>query len=262
MSILISKRSFVLVLTACAIASAVWAAEDPFVGEWKLNPSKSTLTDQMKVASLGDNKYEFDFGGGPERIVADGTDQPGVYGTMLSVTVEGPDSWKVVRKKDGRTLLTAIWKLSQGGDRLTDNYTEFAANGSPSTVNYLYKRAAAGPGFAGTWESTIAMMESPSVLQIRPYEGDGLSFIHSAADVTQNMKFDGKDYPIAGKGVPEGSTSSAHRVDERTLKITDKVNGKIRRTEQIELSADLKILTQTVRRVGQAGPNIYVFERQ
>jgi hypothetical protein len=262
MSILISKRGFLLGLAICGVTGALWAAPDPFVGDWKLNPSKSTLTDQMKVKSLGGNKYELDFGGGPEKIMADGTDQPTIYGTMLSVTVEGPDSWKVVRKKDGRILLTGIWKLSQDGNTLTDNYTEFAPNGSSSTVNYLYKRTAGGPGFAGTWESTIAMMESASVLQIRPYEGNGLSFIHSSEDVTRNVKFDGKDYAIAGKDIAEGSTSSARRVDARTLEITDSVNGKIKRTEQIKLSPDLKTLTQRVRPVGHLGPDVYVFERQ
>jgi hypothetical protein len=63
MSAFASKRSFLL-LAACAVTGVLWAAEDPFVGEWKLNPSKSTLTDQMKVESLGGKKYEFDFGGG------------------------------------------------------------------------------------------------------------------------------------------------------------------------------------------------------
>jgi hypothetical protein len=255
------KRTFPLLLVACLATGALWAADNPFVGDWKLNPSRSKLTDVMKVESLGANKYGFDFGGSStEKLAVDGTDQPGLSGTTLSVTVEGPDAWKVVRKKDGRTLLTGIWKLSQDGNTLSDNYTEFQPNGSPSTVNYLYKRTAAGPGFAGTWEATIAMDEA-FVLQIRPYEGDGLSFIRSSED-TRNVKFDGKDYPNAGRGVAQSSTSSARRVDERTLEITDKINGKITRTVQIELSPDLKMLTRTVHPVGQHEPNIFVFERQ
>jgi hypothetical protein len=103
-------------------------------------------------------------------------------------------------------------------------------------VNYLYKRTAAGAGFAGTWESTNAMVNSPFVLHIRAYEGNGLSFILSSEEVTQNMKFDGKDYRNVGRGVDQGSTWSARRVDERTLEITDKITGKITRTEQIGLS--------------------------
>lgn len=65
-----------------------------------------------------------------------------------------------------------------------------------------------------------------------------------------------------GGAVAQDSTSSARRVDERTLEITDKIKGKITRTEQIELSPDLKTLTRTVRPVGQREPNILVFERQ
>src|SRR5262245_55862555 len=115
------KRSFQLLMFAGSVMATLWAATDSFVGDWKLNPSKSKVTDQMTVESLGDNKYDFDFGAGGERVVADGTDQPGVYGTTLSVTVEGTDTWKVVRKKDGRTMLTATWELSQGGNILSDN---------------------------------------------------------------------------------------------------------------------------------------------
>jgi hypothetical protein len=37
------------------------------VGDWKLNPQKSKLIDEMKVTSLGGNKYFFDFGGGHRR---------------------------------------------------------------------------------------------------------------------------------------------------------------------------------------------------
>ena len=62
----------------------------------------------------------------------DGTDQLGLAGTTLSITIEGPDSWKVVRKQEGRILMTAYWKLSKDGNTLTDNYTQFGPNGSSS----------------------------------------------------------------------------------------------------------------------------------
>lgn len=253
------KCAFQLLVVVCLMTATLWAA-DAFVGDWKFNPSKSKLTDVMKVEDLGDNKYSFDFGGGPESIVTDGTDQPGNRGSMLSVTREAPDTWKVVRKKDGRMLLTATWNLSPDGNTLSDNYTEFAPNGSPSTVNYLYKRTASGTGFAGTWESPMTMTSS-FVLQVRPYEGDGLSFIRSPQDI-RNLKFDGKDYPVEGPGAGPGVTSSARRVDERTLEITDKVNGRIIRTERREISPDLKTLTRTIRPSGQQEPNIYIYERQ
>lgn len=254
------KRTLQWLLAAHLLMGTSWAATDAFVGDWKLNPSKSTYVDVMKVASLGGNQYGFDFGGSQERIAVDGTDQQGVQGTTLSVTVEGADTWKVVRKKDGHMMITATWKLSPDGKVLRDTYTDFDSTGTPSTANYVYKRTAAGPGFAGTWEGTIPI-NIEVVLRIRPYEGNGLSFVRSPED-TRNLKLDGKDYAAEGRGVARGATSSARRVNDRTLEITDKVNGKVTRTERTELSSDLKTLTRTLHPVGQRDPNIFVFERQ
>jgi len=257
-----SKRTFPLLLVAGLTAAALWAANDSFVGEWKLNPSKSSkIIDQMKVESVAGNKYSFDFGGGPETIAADGTDQPGGYGTTLSASVEAPDSWKIVRKKDGRLLLSATWKLSSDGKTLTDDYTEFDPNGSPSNVKYLYKRTAGTSGFAGTWENTTG--EIPVfVMKVQPYEGNGLSFIDSSDGVTRNVKFDGKDYPNVGANVPPGSTSSVRRVNEHTLEVTGKVNGKAGTTREIELSSDGKTLTMTLHIPDRAEPIALAFDRQ
>ena len=256
------KRTFELLLVACLGTGALCAANDPFVGEWKLNPARSKLTDQMKVESVGANKYVFDFGGGSETIVVDGTDQSGNFGSTLSVTVEGPDTWKVIRKKDGRMLITATWKLSKDGNTLTDDFTGIEPNGSTFNLNYVYKRTAGSSGFAGTWESTSETVNSVFVLQVRPYEGDGLSFIDPSEEETKNVKFDGKDYPNLGPNVVPGSASSVRRVNERTLEMTDKIDGKVMDAQQIELSSDLKTLTMTVHTVGRSEPNILVFERQ
>jgi hypothetical protein len=59
------------------------------------------MPDEMKVESKGDNTYTFDFGVGAETIVANGTDQPGYGGTMLSVKAGARDTWIVERRKDG-----------------------------------------------------------------------------------------------------------------------------------------------------------------
>jgi hypothetical protein len=257
-----AKRAFQLLLVACLAAGTLWAANDPFVGKWKLNPSKSKLTDQMKVEAIGANKYAFDFGGGAENIVADGTDQPGLDGTTLSITVEGPETWKVVRKKDGRTLITAIWKLSKDGQTLSDAFTANRPNGSTFSLDYVYKRTAGSTGFPGTWESTSEKVNSAFEIQIQAYEEGGLSFVVPAENSTKSLKFDGKDYPNQSPNVAPGSASSGRRVNERTLEITDKKNGKTISTQKIEISLDLKTLTMTVQPAGRSKPNILVFDRE
>jgi len=256
--------TFQWLLVAGLVTGTLWAADDPFIGKWKLNPSKSKMTDIMKVESVGANKYTFDFSGdSPETIMLDGTDQPGISGTTLSVSVERPDAWKVVRKKDGRMLITGNWKLSKDGNTLTDNYNEISPNGSVSTVDYVYQRKGGGSGFAGTWVSTSVAVNFVYVLEIRPYQEDGLSIIDSSSQLTKNMKLDGKDYPNVGPNAAIVAASSVRRLDERTLELTDKKsNGKVYDTQQITLSSDLKTLTMTMHAAGRDEPNIFVFERQ
>ena len=257
------KRAFQSLLALCLVTGTSCAANDPVVGKWKLNPSKSKLVDYMKVKSLGANKYALDLGGGAiETIVADGTYQPGLQGTTLSVTVEGPVNWKVVRKKNGRTLVTGIWTLSQDGKTLSDHFTANRPNGPTSSVDYLYKRTTPGSGFAGTWVST-SEPSSAFELQIRPYEDDGLSFITTGEREGQNLKFDGKDYPDLRPDVPAGSASSGRRLNERTLEVTHKSRGKLRNTWEMTLSPDLKTMTVIVHAFGLSEPDsVVVFDRE
>ncbi len=258
------SRTFRLLLVACLVTSSVWAANDPFVGKWKVNPSKSKLNDEMKVEAAGANRYTFTFApGAVDTVAADGTDQPALRGTTLSVTVKGPNSWVVIRKMKSRTLLTAYWTLSEDGKTLNDAYTEYAPDGSPSSTPYVYERTAGSSGFTGTWDSNSEKVKAGIELQVQPYEGDGLSFNSRDAEMIKKMKFDGNDYPDPDPNEGPGSASSGRRMNERSLEITDKFKGKITGNRQIELSTDLKTLKMTVRLVGQSRPKcILVFDRE
>lgn len=256
------KLGFSLAVAVSLVTCAAWGADAPFVGAWKLDPAKSRLSDQMKVESLGGDKYAFDFGAGPETVAADGSDQPGYGGTTLAVTLEGADALKVVRKKSGRMLLTADWKLSKDGNSLNDDFTSFAPDGSASNLKYVYKRTTATSGFSGTWESASVAVNFALVIKFQPYGADGLSLISPASDKPKDLSFDGKDRPNLSSNAPAGSSYSARRVSERRLEVTDKLKGKLVDTQEIALSPDLKTLTLTIRRAGMQTPNIFVFERQ
>ncbi len=257
------NRIIQLLLAICLLTGTLWAATDSFVGRWKLDPTRSTLTDQMKVQAVGPNKYNLIFSGdNVETIVADGTDQPGLFGSTLSVTVEAPDSWKVVRKTNGRTTIIGLWKLSADGSTLIDNFTGYRPDGSTSNLHYIYKRTAGTSGFPGTWESTTEQVNSSFELQIQPYQDDGLSFIYPGGSMIKSMKLDDKDYPGSGPNAPVGYTSSLRRINALTLQMTDKMNGKLFDTQEIELSSDGKTLTITTSKPGQSKPNIMVFDRE
>lgn len=233
-------RIFPLFLMVCLAASPLRAQSDPFVGQWKLVKS----FDWFKVSKASANKYAFNFGGGVETIAIDGTFHPGYGGTDLSVAAIG-SHWKVVRKQGGRKLLSAIWTLSKDGNSLTDDFTSFSQNGSPTTTKFLYKRKAAGSGFAGTWVNVTGTIDSVTTLLVRPYKNNGLSFTDPSAGQTLNVSFG----------------PSARRLNARTIEISRKSKGKIAQTREFELSRDLKTMTMTVRTVGQDEPTIYVFQR-
>ena len=256
------KRILAVLPTVCLATGTAWAAVSPFIGEWKLDPTRSRLPDEMKVESKGDNKYAFDFGVGTETIVVDGSDQPGYGGTLLSVKADAPDTWIVRRKKDGRLLIRATWKLSKDGGELTDYFREFEPDGSTLSVDYVYQRAGGGSGFAADWQSIKETMNSSFSMEVKDLEGDGLSFITPSQHKTKNVKFEGEGHTNDGPNADRGTSSSMRRVDERTLVITDKAGGKVTDTQEIGLSANLKTLTMTVRIAGRNKPTVLVFERK
>ena len=253
------KRALTLLAFASVAGGMAWAAGNPFIGKWTLNSSLSKMPDEMKVESKGGNTYAIDFGGGVETIVADGTDQPGRYGgTTLSVKADGPDTWIVERKKDGHLLLRGTWKLSQDGNTLTDLYREFDSNGSTTTsVDYIYQRNGGGRGFAADWQSEKMTMNSPFILEVKEYEGDGLSLTDPVEHDTKNMKLDGNDYPQGPH-----TSSSLRRVDEHTLEMTEKANGKVYVTREIKVSPDGKTLRMTLHQPGRDKVEVMVFDRK
>jgi hypothetical protein len=269
-------RAFQLLLIACLIAGTSWAANDPFVGKWKVNPGKSKLTDEMKVETTGANRYRLTFApDAVDTIAADGSDQPALSGTTLSITVKGPNSWEVVRKLKDRTLLRAQWTLSEDGKTLSDAFTQYLPdgmtlfsqplpNGSTLFLPYVYERTAGTSGFPGTWDSESAKVKTGIELQIQPYEGDGLSFGRSDEQMVKRIKLDGKEYPDLDRNPGDkGTTYSGRRANERSLEITYKFKGEITATRQIELSTGLETLTMTERLVGQSRPrSILVFDRE
>jgi hypothetical protein len=262
-----AKRILQLLLTLALLNTTFYAAHGDsvasFLGKWKLDPAHSRLTDQMKVESAGPNKYNLIFSGdNVETVVADGTDQPALFGTTLAIAVQDANNWKVIRKTNGRTTIIGLWQLSPDCKTLTDNFTGYHANGITTNLHYIYQRTAGGSGFVGSWESTTEDVNSIYEFEIQPFQSDGLSFINSAAQVTQNFRFDGKDYPGSGANAPAGYTSSGHRIDDHTVERIDKIDGKTLSTQQIELSTDGKILTLTVHLPGRDKPDVMVFNRE
>jgi hypothetical protein len=237
-----------------------------FVGKWKLDPAQSRLTDEMEVEAAGPNRYHFIFSpNNVETIVADGSDQPGLYGTTLAAAIEDDHNWKIVRKTKGHTDIVALWRLSQDSKTLTDNFTSYHENGGTTNVRYVYQRIGGleeTPGFVGTWESISENLKSSYEMEIQPFSQQGLMFRTVGTRMMQSLQFDGKDYPGSGPTAEARYTSSGSRIDDETIERTDKVNGKTRSVQKMEVSADGKMLKITIHIPGRDKPNLMVLNRE
>jgi hypothetical protein len=245
------ERGLRLLFLACLASTVSWSPSDPFVGDWKLNLSRSPLTDQMVVERNGGKSYTFDFGGGPETLTINGAAQPShLYGgDALSVATKG-DSWQIIRSKNGRTRISAIWNLSKDGSTLTDRFTSFNADGSPYTVTYVYKRKAPGSGFAGTWTGrSEAAVNYILLLQLRPYENGGLSIVDPTSQFTGSMHF---------------AASSVRRVNDHRLELMRRKKGDSDLSDflRLELSTDGKMLTVATHAAAGVEPHVFEFDRQ
>jgi hypothetical protein len=67
-------------------------------------------------------------------------------------------------------------------------------------------------------------------------------------------KFDGKDYPVTGD--PENDMRSYRRVNDHTLALTDKKDGKVTLTGRVVFSADGKTRTVTTSETDAKGAKI------
>lgn len=85
------------------------------------------------------------------------------------------------------------------------------------SMDYVYERSDGGSGFAADWKSIKETINTPYLLQVKAYQGDGLSLIFPAEQQTRNLKLDGKGYPKEGPNANPHSSFSSRRVDEHLV---------------------------------------------
>ncbi len=259
-----NRRIFSSVVTICFLTGALWAANDPFCGEWKLDAEKSTLHEVMRIEDLGANTYKIISGNVSDTIIADGTDQPSRFGQTTSITSEGPRVWKMVNKKDSAVIGSMIHTLSPDGKTQIIEGNEFKPDGSTPGFRIQLKRVGTGSSWAGTWVITDAIARSSFGAEtwiIERYQGNGLTFNSPADESTLSMKFDGRDYKATGPTMAPGATSAGKRVNSHRLVMTGKDKGEVMARTTFTVSLDGKTLTVQVWQTGQPQPLEMVYDK-
>lgn len=117
---------------------------------------------------------------------------------------------------------------------------------------------AADPPYAGNWKLNPDKSDFGETTMTYEEVADG-KMKFSADGQSYEFKADGNDYPT-----PWGSSSAWNAVDERTWKVTTKVNEKVVGTSTLTVAADGKTLTVDAKNIDAAGntsKNTVVYER-
>jgi len=213
-------------LLPCALVSAIFGANLPYVGKWKMNLAKSDFGQTtITYESLPGGEWRATGFGVTSKFKMDGQDySDGMGGTAAWKAVDA-DTWEIVGKVNGKVTASDTLKLSADGKTLTDNGKQMKPGGGTMDVTTVYQRVSGGPGLGGKWQ-TKNVSGAAGVIEIAQSGTDGLSFKDSDMGVTCDSKLDGKDYPCTGPMMPPGFTIAMKNAPPRSLDVTMKKDGK------------------------------------
>jgi hypothetical protein len=254
------KVSCRTVLLAVLIAISLTAADDPFLGKWKINQEKSKTSGLgLKIEDLGANKYRRT-GGVSYEVIADGTDHPRPEGGTRSLTIVNATMWKSVIKRDGVVTSETVWNVSSDGSTMTTHTKGTNPDGSKMEASTVNTRTAGSGGFVGAWVSK-AFKLSYQLMEFQSYAG-GISLVTPALQTRLDVKFDGKDYKEQGPRADMATVTSGKRLASDAIQLLDKRDGKVVYTNEFRVSADGKTLTVSSKSANWPAPEILVFEKQ
>ena len=236
------RLQFVCVL-ALSAAAALAAAENPFLGDWKLDPSKSDFTGEtFKLEDAGNGKVRYSGGGQSFTMYTDGKEHPSLYGHMVSLKKIDDKTWERTTRFRGKTLSTTTMKVSDDGKTLTEDVKGTRPDGSSFNETDVFDKQGDGAGFFGTWK-TKQVEGADQVMKITANGDDGLNLDLPMYKAKCALKMDGKDYPATGPTIPSGLTLAAKPNGDRSFEMTEKIKGKPTYKGTWSVSDDGKTLT-------------------
>jgi hypothetical protein len=196
-----------------AVVTAALAADNPFVGTWKLDVSKSDWhKDQITYSDAGGGEIKYVFGAQSYKFKTDGKERPGLLGEMATWTKLDDHTWQAMYKTKGILTDTNTIKVSEDGMKLSEEDTGKRQDGTTFNESYEYAREGQGKGLMGTWKFVSAKVPDPEPMTIKDFEnGAGLTFYIPASKVEYSGKFDEKPFKVSGPTIPEGASGSMYK---------------------------------------------------
>jgi hypothetical protein len=223
-------------------AIAIAAADPPYVGKWKFNPAKSTLTgDTVTIENSADGMMQFSSQGYVYKFKLDGKEYPTPEGGTTAWTATSADVWDVTNRMNGKVAST--FHLARKDDMLAVSGKAVKPDGSGAEFTASYKRVEGGPGLVGKWMST-EVKPPIAVLDISASGADGVAIKDDTGSAFSGQ-FDGKDNPAQGRMAGSKYTTAFKKSGANAFEVTTKLSGKPMYVEVYSVSPDGKTLTIT-----------------
>lgn len=259
------KRLVFISAVLCVIAGAqLSAAENPWVGTWKLNPARSRFTGEtISYERLTSGEWKATRAGMSYTFRMDGKQHPSLFGRQETWKQASDRNWESTTKSSaGTTLVTQHHEIAP--DNKTMKVTSQGTTPSGEKFNDVswYNRESGKTGLAGKWKSQKVQISAPTVLEIKQHGSNGMTIMLPAYKASVDVIFDGTDAKPTGPTVPPGLTFSAKKLDNHSFEFDEKNEGKPVFKIVYEVSPDGKTMTETATPVGVNETTVAVFERE
>jgi hypothetical protein len=241
-------------------ASVATAADAPYIGKWKVNPAKSKATGQtVTIEKTASGAMRYESGGIAYEFKLDGKEYPLPDGGTTSWKAVDLKTWEVTNRRNGK--VTANYRLIVDADTMVFQSALNKADGGALNESGKAIRVSGGPGFVGKWRIGDYKLAA-TTMDITANGTDGVTITLPEQGAVCNAKFDGKDYPLTGTLVGNGSTYALKRTGPQSFEIMEKLNGKAIYTDKIRVSEDGKTLTFDGSPTSANEPITLIYERQ
>lgn len=248
-----------LVAALCFATSAA-LAQNPFVGTWKVNYSKSHVTGQpLTFTDEGNGRVRVSNGNETYTFTPNGSKTHNALGDTVQWKQMDPHNWKSFTQ-EGNTVITDTYTLSGDEKTLTDSTSGTRPNGQQIDQKVSFSRITPGKGFFGKWKSTNMENNSPTTAKIDANGDSGIVWHIPEIKAYVKLNFDGTEATPVGPTVPKGLTLSAKKISPRSFALTEKINGKVLFRGRYTVSSDGNTMTEVGSSPGSA-PVKLVFEK-
>jgi hypothetical protein len=133
---------FLLTLISAAISTA---ADAPYIGKFKVNSSKSQLTDIVTIEKLPSGEMRFEESGFAYTFKLDGKEYPTPDGGSAAWKAVGDGKWEVTNRANGKVSATITLTLS--GNKLSSMTMIPQTDGKDVMTTATLKRISGGPRY-------------------------------------------------------------------------------------------------------------------